>query len=110
MTTKQNAENARDGSGIKNFDTFRAMRDELLKSHPGQFALFHGGEFVGVFPDRYKARRYADKRFPNSACLLKELTNRPVRFTGFRVARKPNGSEELPPMAKVDRETSAVTR
>ena len=81
------------GSGRKNFAVFRAMRAELLQAHPEQFALFHGGEFVGVFPTRHKANRYADKHFPDDACLLEELTDRPVVIPWIHTVPKPDNSE-----------------
>lgn len=103
MTTKQNA-----GDGRRNsFDAFRAMHDELFKNHPEQFALFHDGELVVVFPTDTRrdatptniSRMAGDcwRNSPTGRWSSPASTWRPSRTAPKR----------WPPVAKVDCEVSS---
>jgi hypothetical protein len=43
--------------------TFEAMKDQLLKAFPGQFALVCGRRLMGVFPSADEAMDAASKLF-----------------------------------------------
>ena len=61
-----------------NYSVFQKQYDELLRSHPGKFALMHNGEcveFFGKMEDALKAGRICYK---NSVFSVQKIRSRPV--------------------------------
>jgi hypothetical protein len=62
--------------------TFEAMKDELLRSFPGQFALVCGRRLMGVFASPDEAMNAASKLFegdalvPGTPILISEIAAR----------------------------------
>lgn len=52
---------------------FEEKKQELLKTHPGQFALIKDRNLVGVFPTRKEAYVEGVKRFGRQAFLIKQI-------------------------------------
>lgn len=50
---------------------FEEKKQELLQTHPEQFALIKGRNFVGVFPTYEEAYREGVKRFAQESFLIK---------------------------------------
>lgn len=49
----------------RNYEAFRTLLPQLIKTHPGQCALLRHGQLVEVFPTSLGARWEGRKRFPN---------------------------------------------
>lgn len=49
----------------RNYEAFRTLLPQLIKTHPGQCALLRHGQLVEVFPTSLEARWEGRKRFPN---------------------------------------------
>jgi hypothetical protein len=76
--------------------TFEAMKDELLKSFPGQYALVCGRRLMGVYRSADEAMDAAGKLFaagelpPGTPILVSEIAARAsvrVLATPYRTAR-----------------------
>jgi len=52
---------------------FDARKQELLKTHAGQFALIKGRNLVGIFSTREQAYAEGVKRFGQEAFLIKHI-------------------------------------
>lgn len=52
---------------------FDERKSELLKTHPGQFALIKGRQLVGILPTREQAYAEGVKRFRQESFLLKQI-------------------------------------
>lgn len=55
---------------------FGEKKPELLKTHPGQFALIKGRTLVGIFPTREQAYETGISRFGREAFLIKQILER----------------------------------
>ena len=58
----------------KELETFAARRDELLRVHPGKFALIHGGDFLGAFDRAETAYHEGLKSFERGRFLVKLIS------------------------------------
>jgi len=52
---------------------FNEKKDELLRTHPGQFALIKGRELLGVFPARQAAYAEGVQRFGGEYFLVHQI-------------------------------------
>jgi hypothetical protein len=52
---------------------YNEKKDELLRTHPGQFALIKGRELLGVFPTREAACAEGFQRFGGEAFLAHQI-------------------------------------
>jgi hypothetical protein len=84
--------------------TFEGMKDDLLRSHPGQFALVCGPRLVGVYPSIDDALAAASQAFdddalaPGTSLLISEISlHSSVRVTAtpFRKAPAPAAAARL---------------
>lgn len=66
----------------RNIEAFKAMESELLKKHPGRFALLYDEELVGVFPDKESARIEAARRFPKGEFAISPAIGAPPANLG----------------------------
>jgi len=55
---------------------FQKMKEELLKSHSGKFALIKGELFVGAFDNASNAYEEGIKRFGKEPFLVKRISER----------------------------------
>ena len=58
----------------KELETFAAQKDELLRTHPGKFALIHGSDFLGAFDRAETAYHEGLKRFERGRFLVKLIS------------------------------------
>jgi hypothetical protein len=65
----------------KNFTAFQKMLPELLKTHPGKYALMHGKEIVEFFDTFGDAARFGQEKF-GDIFSIQEVTSRGVNL-GF---------------------------
>ena len=66
---------------------FDRMRGELEAHHRNEWALFHGGEFVSVFPDFEEAATVAVERFDHGPYLIRQIGAEAVQLPGGMVFR-----------------------
>ena len=55
---------------------FNEKKDELLRTHPGQFALIKGRELLGVFPTRQAAYAEGVQRFGGESFLAHHIVEK----------------------------------
>lgn len=53
---------------------FEEKKHELLRTHPGQFALMKRRELVGIFPTREEAYAEGVRRFGGEPFLIQQIT------------------------------------
>ncbi len=66
----------------KNFAAFQRMLPELLKTHPGKYALMHDKEVVEFFDTFGDAARFGKEKF-GEIFSIQEVTNRGVSLGIF---------------------------
>ena len=66
---------------------FDSMRNELEARHRNEWALFHGGEFVNVYPDFEAAATVAVDRFDHGPFLIRQIGAEAVQLPGGMVFR-----------------------
>lgn len=64
---------------------FERMRAQLEARHDGDWALFFGGDFVGVYPDFQAAAEDALQRFDTGPYLIRQVGAPPVQLPGGMV-------------------------
>ncbi len=55
---------------------FEEKKPELLKTHPGQFALIKGRVLIGIFPTREEAYTQGANKFGSEAFLIKQIVEK----------------------------------
>jgi hypothetical protein len=66
----------------ENFEVFSRLLPELLKSHPGKYALMHSGEVIDFFDTISDAVRYGHAKFGDMDFSIQEITNHKINL-GF---------------------------
>jgi hypothetical protein len=66
---------------------FDRMRGELEARHRNEWALFHGGAFVSVFPDFEAAATVAVDRFDQGPFLIRQIGAEAIQLPGGMVFR-----------------------
>lgn len=51
-------------------EAFEKMRSRLVQDHPGQFAVIHAGDLIGVFHSEIEADRQGSERLGDSDFLI----------------------------------------
>ena len=55
---------------------FNEKKDELLRTHPGQFALIKGRTLIGVFATREEAYTHGVQRFGGESFLVHHIVEK----------------------------------
>ena len=66
----------------ENFHVFVKLLPELLKSHPGRYAVMHAGKVVEFFDTVSDAVRFAHAKFGNMNFSIQEITAQNINL-GF---------------------------
>jgi hypothetical protein len=66
---------------------FDKMRRTLEAKHRGEWVVFHGGEFIGHFPDFQAAATEAEERFDGAQCLIRQVGVELVHVTSTMTFR-----------------------
>ena len=67
----------------RNFDAFQKRLPELLKTHPGKFAVMHNGEIIQFFDSLSDAARFGHEKFGGAGKFsIQEVTSKNVNL-GF---------------------------
>lgn len=66
----------------RNFEAFTKALPELLKSHPGKYALLHDGQVVDFFDTLGDAVKFGHAKFGDTNFSVQEVTRRIVSL-GF---------------------------
>lgn len=69
-----------------NFDAFQKQLPELLKTHPGKFAVIRHGEVVEFFDTLGDAARFGGRMFEDDMYSVQEVTDRRIELGFFSVA------------------------
>lgn len=64
---------------------FDRMAADLLKRHKGEWVLFQGGEFIGVYADFEAAATVAVDRFGAGPYLIRQVGSPPIQLPGGMV-------------------------
>lgn len=59
----------------RNYEAFRKVLPDLLKSYPGKFALMHDGEVVDFFSSLGDAVKFGKERFGDNNFSVQEVTS-----------------------------------
>ena len=59
----------------ENFQVFNRMLPELIKSHPGKFALMHAGEVIEFFDTISDAVRYGHTKYGDLNFSIQQVAN-----------------------------------
>ncbi len=70
----------------KELALFESKKDELLKVHPGKFALMHEEEFVGAFDTAENAYEAGVLKFGKSPFLVKKISQEPEVYRNQALA------------------------
>lgn len=62
----------------RNYAVFKDMLDELLENSAGQYALFHGQEFKGIYPTASEAGRAGYAQFKDKPFSIQLVSKEPV--------------------------------
>lgn len=76
----------------RNYDAFRKMLPDLLKSNPGQFALMRNGEVVEFFSTLGDAVRFGKEKFGDHNFSVQEVTSQNINlgFHAYALYNLPN--------------------
>src|SRR5712671_5795539 len=74
--------NNNSGEADRNYQVFREKLPELLRSHPGKFALMSGGQVVDFFSTLSDAVRAGKEKFGDHKFSVQEVTSQNVNL-GF---------------------------
>jgi hypothetical protein len=66
----------------ENFAVFTKLLPQLLKSHPGKYAVMHAGEVVDFFDTISDAVRFGHAKFGDTNFSIQEITTQNVTL-GF---------------------------
>jgi hypothetical protein len=87
-----------DGEVDANFEKFQQLLPELVKSHPGKFALMREREIHGFFASAAVAMAAGRSQFRDGLFSVQEVTDRPVDL-GFFSHAVDTRSSNPPPTA-----------
>ena len=71
---------------LHNFAAFQLGLPELLKTHPGKFAVMRHGEFVEFFDTLSDAARFGARMFADEIFSVQEVAERRIDLGFFSVA------------------------
>ena len=70
----------------KEISTYEKMKEELLKTYAGKFALIHGEELCGTYDTTENAYAEGVKRFGTDPFLVREITAQPQIYRNQALA------------------------
>jgi len=73
----------------RNFSAFNAILPELLKTHPGKYALLHDGEIVDFFDSLGDAVRFGHAKFGDLNFSVQEVKRQDVSLGYYSHALYP---------------------
>jgi hypothetical protein len=76
------ASHSRQSEVDKNYEAFRKLLPELLKTHPGKYVVMHNEEPIEFFDTLADAARYGHAQFGDYNFSVQEVTSQTVNL-GF---------------------------
>jgi hypothetical protein len=70
----------------RNFEEFRKLLPDLLKSRPGKYALMHDGKIVDFFDTLADAVRFGHEKFGVPNFSVQEITDKDVSLGAYSYA------------------------
>ena len=91
--------------------TYERMQEHLEANHKGEWAVIHGEEFIGTYPDFQEAAKTAVKRFGRGPFLIREIGAPPIFIPRYIVENqsRPRESETGQP-GPLDAEIATYNR
>jgi hypothetical protein len=76
----------------KNFEAFKKLLPELIKTHPGKYAVMHEGKTVEFFDTLSDAVRFGHAKFGDHNFSVQEITSQGVNlgFHSYAFYKHPN--------------------
>jgi hypothetical protein len=71
----------------KDILAYDRMRSELEAKHRGEWAVFHSGRFVGVYPEFESAASEAVERFGEGPYLIRQIGVETIQLSSTMVFR-----------------------
>ena len=68
--------------------TYEGMQEHLEANHKGEWAVIHGEELVGTYPDFQVAAKTAVKRFGRGPYLIREIGAPPIIIPSYILERQ----------------------
>lgn len=70
----------------KELETFARLKEQLLASHRGKFALIHGDDFLGAFDSAENAYQEGVNKFGRDPFLVKLIGEQEEIYRNFALA------------------------
>lgn len=67
----------------QNYEAFREMLPELMKSSPGKWALLHHRQLIEVFDTSGEAVAAGEIKYPEGRFSIQEITTHPISLGWF---------------------------
>lgn len=67
----------------QNYEAFREMVPDLMKSSPGKWALLHQRQLIGVFDTSGEAVAAGEMMYPEGRFSIQEITTEPISLGWF---------------------------
>ena len=61
------------GSARENIEAYETIRHKLERYYPGEWAVFHEGQIIRLFPNSEKATQWARNRYGNMPVLIVQV-------------------------------------
>ena len=90
--------------------TYEGMQEQLEANHKGEWAVIHGEELVGIYPDFQVAAKTAVKRFGRGPYLIREIGAPPIIIPSYILERQGYTAKEVEMDDPLDREIAAYNR
>ena len=90
--------------------TYEGMQEQLEANHKGEWAVIHGEEFIGTYPDFQVAAKTAVKRFGRGPYLIREIGAPPIVIPSYIPERQGYAAKEVEVDGPLDREIATYNR
>lgn len=90
--------------------TYEGMQEQLEAEHKGEWAVIHGEELVGTYPDFQVAADAAVRQFGRGPYLIREIGAPPIVIPSYIPERQGYAAKEAEMDDPLDREIAAYNR
>jgi hypothetical protein len=86
------AQNSQQREVDQNFEAFTKLLPELIKSHPGKYALMHAGEVIEFFDTISDAVRYGHTKYGDLKFSIQRVSSQNINLGYHSYALCPSAS------------------
>ena len=90
--------------------TYEGMQEQLEANHKGEWAVIHGEELVGTYPDFQVAADAAVRQFGRGPYLIREIGAPPIIIPSYILERQGYAAKEVEVDGPLDREIATYNR